>query len=281
MPTAFFCTDLHGHKDRYRKLWEAAAAERPAAVFLGGDLFPHPMLSGPDIFSLDDFTSGWQTLRDELGAKYPAVFVILGNDDPAVWVDDLLHGQQLGLWQYAHGRHLTWGNYQVLGYNCVPPTPFQLKDWERYDVSRFVDPGCVSPEEGQRTDGMEIRTIRHATIKNELAAAVGDAELRQTICLFHSPPYDCALDRAALDNRFFDHAPLDVHVGSIAIRDFLTSRQPLLSLHGHVHESTRLTGHWRERIGATWAFNGAHDGEELSLIRFDPDCPSGADRALV
>ena len=146
MPTAFFCTDLHGHKDRYRKLWAAAAAERPAAVFLGGDLFPHPMLSGPDVFSSDDFTSGWQILRDDLGEDYPEVFVILGNDDPAVCVDDLLQGQQLGLWRYAHGRHLSWGNYRVLGYNCVPPTPFQLKDWERYDVSRFVDPGCVSPE---------------------------------------------------------------------------------------------------------------------------------------
>ncbi|PIV81088.1 hypothetical protein COW53_06225 [bacterium CG17_big_fil_post_rev_8_21_14_2_50_64_8] len=128
---------------------------------------------------------------------------------------------------------------------------------------------------------METRTIRHATIKNELAAAVGDAEMQQTICLFHSPPYDCALDRAALDGKFFEHAPLAVHVGSIAIRDFLTSRQPLLSLHGHVHESTRLTGHWRKTIGTTWAINGAHDGQELSLIRFDPDCPAASDRTLV
>jgi len=30
----------------------------------------------------------------------------------------------------------------------VPPTPFLLKDWEKYDVSAYVDPGCVSPEEG-------------------------------------------------------------------------------------------------------------------------------------
>jgi len=39
--------------------------------------------------------------------------------------------------------------------------------------------------------------------------------------VLHSPPYDTGLDRAALDGRSVDHAPLDVHVGSIAIRRFI------------------------------------------------------------
>ena len=41
-----------------------------------------------------------------------------------------------------------WPGWPVFGYNCVPPTPFRLKDFDRSDVSPYVDPGCVPPEEG-------------------------------------------------------------------------------------------------------------------------------------
>ena len=75
--------------------------------------------------------------------------------------------------------------------------------------------------------------------------------------------------------------PLDVHVGSIAVKRLIEARRPLLTLHGHVHESARLTGSWREQIGPTWAFSAAHDGPELALIRFTPDHPAAATRTLL
>jgi Icc-related predicted phosphoesterase len=78
-----------------------------------------------------------------------------------------------------------------------------------------------------------------------------------------------------------DHVPLDVHVGSIAIERFLTSRQPLVSLHGHVHESARLTGCWRDKIGRCHAFTAAHDGPELALVRFDLENLERATRELL
>ncbi len=176
---------------------------------------------------------------------------------------------------------MPWGDRTVCGYNCVPPSPFQLKDWERYDVSRFVDPGCVSPEEGRRTDGLTTREVRWTTIRDELAALAGDGDLARTICLFHGPPYGTVLDRAALDGKTVDGVPLDPHVGSIAVREFLETRQPLLGLHGHVHETARLTGAWRQQLGRTWALAGAHDGPELPLVRFDPAGPAAATRELV
>jgi Icc-related predicted phosphoesterase len=78
-----------------------------------------------------------------------------------------------------------------------------------------------------------------------------------------------------------EHVPLDLHVGSIAIRRFLEARGPLVSLHGHVHEAARLTGSWRERVGRTHAFSAAHDGPELALVRFAPEDPEGATRELL
>jgi Icc-related predicted phosphoesterase len=71
-----------------------------------------------------------------------------------------------------------------------------------------------------------------------------------------------------------------VHVGSIAIQRFIQERQPLVTLHGHVHEAARLTGYWREKIGRTYSFSAAHDGSELALVCFDPAHPENAVRQV-
>jgi Icc-related predicted phosphoesterase len=84
-----------------------------------------------------------------------------------------------------------------------------------------------------------------------------------------------------LDGKCHEHVPLDVHVGSIAIRRFIEQRQPLLTLHGHVHEAARLTGEWKIQIGTTVCINAAHDGPELALVRFDLESPQCATRELL
>jgi len=282
----FFVSDLHGVVDRYRKLFTLVSEEPPDAVFLGGDLLPPHMVQwqssepGQDDFIRDFLAAGFERLRDDLGEDYPSVFLILGNDDARVEESAVLDVAALGTWRYAHNRKDSLNGFQVYGYAHVPPSPFLLKDWERYDVSRFVDPGAVSPEEGRRSVPREQREIRHATMQNDLERLVGKDDLERAILLFHSPPYQTNLDRAALDGRKVDHVPLDVHVGSIAIQRFIADRQPLITLHGHVHESTRLTGKWRDRIGRTHLFNAAHDGPELALVRFNPDEPGRATRDL-
>jgi len=287
LSVAFFVSDMHGRPGRYRVLWERMTAERPAAVFLGGDLLPHGMdLSWREgetdgLFVSDFLARGFGDLRRRLGRDYPQVFLILGNDDPHAAEADVIAGQNAELWRYVHGRRVPWGAREVCGYNCVPPTPFLLKDWERYDVSRFVDPGCLSPEEGRRSDERSARDVRWTTIRDDLAELAAGADPASLICLFHAPPYDSALDRAALDGRMVDHAPVDVHVGSIAVKKFLEDMQPRVSLHGHVHESARLTGAWRQDYGRTVALSAAHDGPELCLVRFDPERPAAATRELI
>ncbi len=288
MPSCFFASDLHGHVDRYEKLFAAVAAERPAAVFLGGDLLPSGfgLAAGSFDPAHEDFINGFLApeltrLRQDLQEAYPGVFAILGNDDPRVEEAAMLDVGTRGLWHYAHERRFEWRDYLVAGYACVPPTPFRLKDWERYDVSRYVDPGCVSPEEGWRTLPVQPSEVRYGTIQEDLETLAGDASLTRAIVLFHAPPYKTALDRAALDGQAVDFVPLDVHVGSIAIQRFIERRQPRITLHGHVHESVRLTGEWHVRMGETHAFSAAHDGPELALVRFDPDVPEDATRALL
>jgi Icc-related predicted phosphoesterase len=260
-----FASDLHGHPERYGRLLELAASEPPAVLLLGGDLLP---LDG------ERFVASWLEpsfagLRRQLAEAYPLVLLILGNDDPRSAEGELAQAESKGLWRYLHGRRLEAFGYRFFGYACIPPSPFLLKDWERYDVSRYVDVGAVSPEEGYRSMPASSEEGAAGTIRHDLERlAGGEEDLSRAVFLFHAPPYGGLLDLADLEGREVEHAPLDRHVGSIAIRRFLESRQPYLSLHGHVHESQRLSGAWRERIGRTWCFSAASEGPRTAVIRF-------------
>jgi Icc-related predicted phosphoesterase len=169
----------------------------------------------------------------------------------------------------------------VYGYNYVPPTPFFNKDWERYDISRFVDPGCIPPEEGWHSIPEPLNQIEHATIQKDLLQLAGEEDMSRSIFLFHTPPYQTKLDRAALDGLSVDHAPLDLHVGSIAVKEFILEKEPWLTMHGHVHESPRLTGAWKDRLGKTVCLSAAHRGPELALVRFRLEDPAQALRDLI
>lgn len=287
MGICFFVSDLHGSEDRYRKLFHAIEKEKPSAVFMGGDLFPSGLGAIARVREThDDFfksvvASGFSRLCETMGAAYPSVFLILGNDDGRIEEQRVEALGNCALWSHMHGRCVRWEAYAVYGYAYVPPTPFMLKDWERYDVSAYLDPLCIAPEDGWHSTPVLKTALKHETIQNDLQTLVEATDLSRAILLFHTPPYNTNLDRAALDGKKVDHVDLDVHVGSIAVRRFIEAKQPLLTLHGHVHESARITGAWKERIGRTYAFSAAHDGRELALVRFDLEDLDRATRELL
>jgi uncharacterized protein len=287
MTKCFFVSDLHGHINRYEKLFQKILEEKPTAVFLGGDLLPSGLFAFTNQDEVvEDFISeilikNFVLLRNQLGKEYPRIFVILGNDDGAMDENLFIEAEKKGIWEYIHNRKVDFGTYSVFGYAFIPPTPFMLKDWEKYDVSRFTDPGCVPPEEGVHSKKMKKSELVYSTIEKDLVKLVGDEDVSNSIFLFHAPPYQTNLDRAALDGKYFSHVPLDVNIGSIAIKRFIENRQPLLTLHGHVHESARITGNWQDKIGKTFSFSAAHDDERLALVIFDPNELSKSIRLLL
>ena len=287
MTQCFFVSDLHGSTDRYEKLFRAVASGQPDGLFVGGDILPSALhWAGPEAGDESNFVSGYllRRLRElslEMGSRYPRVFVILGNDDGRGEEDSVLEGDAQGLWTYVHARKTPFGEFTVYGYSYVPPTPFLLKDWERYDVSRYADPGCVSPEEGVRSCPVPANELRYSTIALDLDKLAADDSMERAVLLFHSPPHGTNLDHSACGGKMVDGVPVDFHLGSIAIKRFIEQRQPLLTMHGHIHETARLSGSWRDRIGRTHAFSAAQDGPELALVRFDLDDLSLATRELV
>lgn len=281
--SCFFVSDLHGKIDRFKKLFNIIETERPEIVFLGGDILPGFQPSGlmTEDFINDYLLKQLSDLRDKLEESYPRIFTILGNDDGRYSEETLIRASDEGLLEYSHNRRKQFGRWTIYGYSYVPPTPFRLKDWERYDVSRYTDPGCVSPEDGAHSFPISPDEVRYSNIKKDLDKLTAEENLRDTIFLFHAPPYSSYLDRAALDGQMVDHVPLDLHVGSIAIQRFIETRQPHLTLHGHIHESARITGSWRDRIGRTVMISAAHDGPELALVRFYLEDPGSAVRELL
>lgn len=286
MPRFYFVSDLHGKQARYEKLADSILNGSPDAVFIGGDLLPWGGIPAPNEKRRNDFIDDYLapkfgSLKKAMGGRYPRVLVIMGNDDVRIEEKKLIDASSSGIWDYVHNTKARVMGYTVYGYAHVPPTPFRLKDWERYDVSRFVDMLAVAPEDGIFTVPVSKRELLHTTIMDELRALAGGDDMERAIFLFHAPPYNTNLDRAALDGAMVNFAPVDTHVGSIAIRQFIESRQPLAALHGHIHESARITGAWRDTIGRTQLFSAAHDGAELALVEFDPDIPEKARRVLL
>ena len=72
------------------------------------------------------------------------------------------------------------------------------------------------------------------------------------------------------------------HVGSRAIRSFVAAQQPRLVLSGHIHESPRISGAWRDQVGRTPVVNpGQFGSPKLAGVWFDPRRPGEALRHTV
>lgn len=283
----FVVSDLHGSVKRYQSLFDAIKKEKPGAVLLAGDLLPGGLISkalkGREY---EDFLTGFlrgklHDLKISMGNDYPLIGAILGNDDPRCEEPSALKLEEDELWKYLHNKHIQWNDWCIAGYSYVPPTPFRLKDWERYDVSRYIDPGSIPPTEGMRTVEISPDEAEYSTIREDLEHLSVGCLPGKSIFLFHSPPYQSALDRAALDGMMVDHVPLDVHVGSIAIQRFIESFGPHITLHGHIHESTRITGKWHEHNGQTHSFGAATDSGLLCLLKIPANNPGQAERLFL
>jgi Icc-related predicted phosphoesterase len=81
----------------------------------------------------------------------------------------------------------------------------------------------------------------------------------RTIIHTHCPPYNTKIDNApVLDEKFHvvysGGAPVYHPVGSTSIRKIIEEHQPLLALHGHIHEGKGI-----ERIGKTLCINSGSE----------------------
>ncbi len=277
----FFATDIHGSEVCWRKFLNAAAFYKADLVVLGGDV------TGKVMVPIVAHNGYWQAVvrgetirmdtRTELEevekqirnkGSYPAVvtpdeLTELSSTDGAVdrrFSEEMV--RSLDRWLDMADGKLRGGDIPCVlngGNDDI---------WEIDDIIEASP--CVSFGEGKALDleGFHLvsmgwtnptpwDTFREAPeeeLKKKIDAVVGQIpDLERAIFNFHAPPYGTGLDEApALDAtlRPTHGGAVMKPVGSTAVRDAINSYQPMLSVHGHIHESRGI-----KRMGRTLAIN--------------------------
>lgn len=180
---------------------------------------------------------------DSLEEKIPrdVTFVMMPGNDDSFEIDEMIKSYEDRV-IYPLGKVINIClDYQMLSFEWVNPTPWNTPR--------------EAPEEELWKKLEKIRDIY-------------SGDWRKVILNFHCPPYCTKLDLAPkLDKNLkpvvFLGGIVYENVGSKSIRRFIEENQPLLSLHGHIHESFAT-----DYVGKTLAMNPGSEYSEGVLRGF-------------
>jgi Icc-related predicted phosphoesterase len=277
----FFATDIHGSEICWRKFLNAAAFYKADMVILGGDV------TGKVMIPIVAHNGYWQvTVRGESHrienrealadietqirnrGSYPAIVspdelqhlseeegevdrrfnaemmhsldrwldmadgklrggqigcILNGGNDDIFEIDDMIESSPCVT--FAEGKVLDLGGFSMVSMGWTNPTP-----WDTFREA---------PEE--ELAGKIEAVAQHIP------------DMGRAIFNFHAPPHGTGLDDApALDDalRPIHGGAVMKAVGSVAVREAINNHQPLLSVHGHIHESRGF-----KKMGRTLAIN--------------------------
>ena len=277
-----FATDLHAGELTFRKFLNAAPIYGADVAILGGDLTGKviaPIVEHDGTYSatlLDEAVTadadGLADLEDafrNLGF-YPVhlsddEYTRMREDDAAreAMVDALLR-EQVERWLALAAERLgesglplyvTGGNDDPMSIEPVLEHADHARNGESR-VLRIDDRHeMASTGYGNPTPWACPRDIPEAELADRIEAMLADVDdMTAAIFNFHVPPYDSSLDVAPeLDVSV--HPPAVVPgattaAGSRAVRAAIEQHQPMLALHGHIHESRGIV-----QIGRTVCVN--------------------------
>jgi Icc-related predicted phosphoesterase len=150
----------------------------------------------------------WIALADERLAGTPfKVYMAPGNDDHFE-VDKVIEDSSVIV--NCNNKNVAVGEHEMVTFSWANPTPWN------------------TPREKPDEELEPMLEELIATVKDKSSA----------IFNFHAPPYGYALDLAPeLNKELVQAADHKIHVGSRAVAKMIEKYQPLLGLHGHIHES--------------------------------------------
>lgn len=302
MPRLFFATDVHGSEICWKKFLNAGKFYNADVLILGGDMTGKalvPIQQQPDgtwkgvLLQQEFLLNNEDEVRDfekRVGSRgyYPfratADRMQEFRDDPRQ-VDAFFNQEMLRV--VAQWMELADAKLAGTGIKC------------------FVSPGN---DDDFSVDGV-VKQARRVTLAEGIAVELGDgfrmvstgwsnvtpwkthreeseedlakrietmippgADMQKMVFNFHCPPYGSNLDEAAqLDENLNvkDAGRSLTPVGSKAVRAAIMKYQPLLSLHGHIHE-----GKGTARLGKTLAINAGSLYEQGvlqgAIVELDP-----------
>jgi uncharacterized protein len=292
MPTVkiFFVTDLHGSEICWKKFLNAGAFYKADVVILGGDVTGKAMVpivqhaNGSWEASLQDHRDTLETEAEvqdfETRVMNRGYYPIRVSDEEyrAMQDDaDLVDKRFKEVMLDGTARWLDMAEDKLAGKGIrVIACPanddmFEIDDQlahatlvETGDEDHPIDLDGFTMVSMGWTNPTPWHTFREEE-EPELAVRIQRAlkavtDPSTTIFNFHAPPYGSKLDNAPALNEDLTYKSGGQAlrpVGSTSVRDAVKSFQPLLSLHGHIHESKGAA-----RIGSTLALNPGSSYEE-------------------
>lgn len=288
----FFASDIHGSDLCFKKFINAADAYKCDVIILGGDItgkFIIPIFNrggsyefrtGNETYSVDSKDELEKHLyRIKASGSYPFITskeewqnLINEKEKLDEIFNDLIIESIQGWVEFAE-RKLAGKRVKCL---VMPGN----------DDSYVIDPVLnsseviINPNEKviQISDRLEVlslgysnitpwkcpRDIPEEEIESKMASLVSRVDAgAEVIYNIHVPPFDSGIDYAPeLDDDLRPRVGpggqlLMTPVGSRAVRKYIETYQPLLGLHGHVHE-----GRGFSRIGRTMCFNPGSEYHE-------------------
>ncbi|GAC1353935.1 MAG: metallophosphoesterase [Ktedonobacteraceae bacterium] len=181
----------------------------------------------------------WVALAEErIGDKNVQFYMMPGNDDD-VGVDTLIAQSRFVINPVGKVIQLS-DQHEMISFDHANPTPWHTpREWSEDDYYQHI-----------------------------LSSANTLKSVNQAVFMIHVPPYDSGLDTAPeLDKELRPKVTmgdvLRTPVGSKGVRRALQELQPLVSVHGHVHEAPG-----QSKIGRTTCFNAGSEANQGILRGF-------------
>ena len=277
----FFATDVHGSDVCWRKFLNAGAFHKADVLVMGGDMTGKAMvpITGSNgtwrvslqdqehVLEGEDAVAAMEKRISDRG-YYP---IRLSPDEMAAWqadaslVDARFKAEMLG--QVQRWMDLADERLAGKGIRCIVSPAnddifevdpiiaaaknVDLGESNLIDLDGFslVSTGWANP-----TPWNTFRELPEDQLRVRIDALVAEVpDRKRSIFNFHAPPYGSNLDGApkiGADMRYVSGGQALIPVGSHAIRDAILEYEPVLSLHGHIHE-----GRGAVKLGKTLSVN--------------------------
>jgi Icc-related predicted phosphoesterase len=302
----FFASDVHGSEVCFRKFLNAGRFYGVQHLILGGDITGKaivPVERRPDGYSValhDSVYTGLgesETAAVEKRIRDAGLYPLRGERDELLGLEDAeyregvfvdLIVERVRAWVGLAEERLAGTGIRCFvtpGNDDFPEIDEPLR---ASSLVEFVEGRCVRLDDTHEmittgysniTPWNSPRELDEEPLLARIEAMYADVtDPENLVAVLHPPPVGTLLDQApAIDEefrvRFEAGGVLMIGVGSIAVRQFIEERQPLLALHGHVHESRGA-----DAIGRTLCLN---PGSEYTDGVLAGAIVTIADRAVV